>query len=312
MSYIHILKINLISRVIQFNTSCPFPYKISHDHLKQGFSFKDSQALCCCCCVCVFICLFACLFVCSFVLFCFDLLGAGGIHRRYRKILMWEDNTIDYHFAYYASLSTRPVCGSIVLSSFSLTYIGCNWAKSISRYLCQKPDGQNQQQHFEEGSSNANNIRGFPPQWLSPPARHWPVLSPVRVNVTSQHRGSWNPVVCPDSHVTHTFLACDVSASCWAKSDVTFSPRPESWALPTSQTCRVPLTMTLLPPSFPCRSDEQRVSYSMVCDHRRDCPDGGDETFCKFQPCQPLSQFQCLNEQVYLSLLPVNVHKQFS
>ena len=216
---------------------------------------------------------------------------------------MWGDNTIDYHFAYYASLSTRPVCGSIALSSFSLTYIGCNWAKSYSRYLCQKRDRQTQ----EGGSNNASKIWEFPLQLLSSHTRHFPVLRPVTTNATSQHRGRWAPVVCPDSHVTHTFLACDVSASCWAKSDVTFSPRPESWALPTSHSCRVPLTMTLLPPSFPCRSDEQRVSYSMVCDHRRDCPDGGDETFCKFQPCQSLSQFQCLNKQVYPSLLPINV-----
>ena len=209
---------------------------------------------------------------------------------------MWEDHTIDYHLFHNAKFNRRPVCGSLGLLFFTLMYIGCNWAKINSRYLCQTPNGQKQLQRFQEGS----RTWGFPPQLPSPPVRHWPVLSPVRVNATSQHRGRWNPVVCPDSHVTHTFLACDVSASCWAKSDVTFSLRSDTWALPTSQSCRVPLTMTLLPPSFPCRSDEQRVSYSVVCDHRRDCTEGGDETFCKFQPCQSLSQFQCLNKQVYL------------
>ena len=256
----------------------------------------------------LFVCLFVCLF--CFALFCFDL-SWSVLPPRYRKALMWEDNTIDYYFAHFLKLTTRPVCVSIDLSSFGLTYVGCNWVKRSSRYLCQMPDGQKQQQLFEEGSNNANRTRGFPPQLPSPPARHWPVLSPVRVNATSQHRGRWNPVVCPDSHVTHTFLACDVSASCWAKSDVTFSLRSDTWALPTSQSCRVPLTMTLLPPSFPCRSVEQRVPYSVVCDHRRDCPDGGDETFCKFQPCQSLSQFQCLNKQVYPSHLPINVHSYF-
>ena len=216
---------------------------------------------------------------------------------------MWEDNTIDYLLFHNAKFNKRPICGSVALLSFTLTYIGCNWDRSTSRYLCQRPGGQKQPQSFQRDSMAG----GIPHKLPLPSTRHWPVLSPVRINVTSQQRGRWNPVVCPDSHLTHTFLACDVSAYCWAKSDVTFSRHPDTWALPTSESCRVPLTITLLPPSFPCQSDEQRVSYSMVCVHRRDCPSGGDETFCKFQPCQS-SQFQCLNKQVYPSLLPINVH----
>ena len=127
----------------------------------------------------------------------------------------------------------------------------------------------------------------------------WPGLDTVSVMVMGQRKPLLSMVACPSGHVTHSFLACDLSISCWAEGSVTFSLHPETWALPTSQSCPVPQNMTSLPPSFPCRSDERRVPYSLVCDHRRDCLDGSDETFCKLIPCDWKSQFQCLNKQVF-------------
>ena len=110
--------------------------------------------------------------------------------------------------------------------------------------------------------------------------------------------GRWQPVSCPQGHMTHVLLACDTSAACWAGGDVTFSRHSDSWATPTSQSCPMPLVGPPLPPSFACRSQDQHVVYSLVCDHRRDCLDGSDETFCHFPPCSHLSQFQCHNKQV--------------
>ena len=130
-----------------------------------------------------------------------------------------------------------------------------------------------------------------------------PVLVQSNVSLAAQKGRGWWPVMCPTGRVTHAFLACDVTSFCWAGGHVTISLRAESWALPTSESCPVPLAMPALPPSFPCRSQEQCVSYSLVCDHRRDCLDGSDETFCTFLPCQWQSQFQCLNRQVCLVLL---------
>ena len=176
-------------------------------------------------------------------------------------------------------------CASLdyILGRVNLVY--CHKQYSYDgRYLCQIPD-RGRDQHTHSDSSSAGQ-------------QIWPSLSKVMVNVTmvGQHNGAWSPVSCPSDHLTHIFLACDVLTSCWAGSDVTFSFYPDTWALPTLQSCPV----TSLPPSFSCRSEEQRVPYSLMCDHRRDCVDGSDETFCKFLPCNQLSQFECLNKQVSL------------
>ena len=141
---------------------------------------------------------------------------------------------------------------------------------------------------------------GLSTQPLSPSAhrRTRPVLAKVSVTAISHNITRWNPVTCPSGQSTHTFLACDVITFCWVKSDVTFSRRPDSWAFPASKSCPVPLTVTSRPPSYTCQSKEQHVPYSLVCDHRSDCLDGSDETFCTVLPCQHLSQFQCRNKQV--------------
>ena len=89
-------------------------------------------------------------------------------------------------------------------------------------------------------------------------------------------------VVCRLRHVAHQFLACDSSAACWdSSSDVT--------------SCAAPLTP--LPPMFACTSNLQRVSYTLVCDYRRDCIDGSDEDFCVHAPC-PFDWLHCGNGQV--------------
>ena len=138
-------------------------------------------------------------------------------------------------------------------------------------------------------------------QLLSPSASQPTFPSLAKLNATVLG-GQWRMVTCPDGHMTHAFLACDVSVSCWAGNDVIFSLHPHTWALPTPQSCSAPLAVTSLPPSFPCPSGEWRVPYSLVCDHRPDCQDGSDETFCLFSTCHE-SHFQCLNKQVSCALV---------
>ena len=53
----------------------------------------------------------------------------------------------------------------------------------------------------------------------------------VNITVLGLHRKKRSMTTCPEGHMTCVFLACDVTAACWADSDVTFSLRPETWAL---------------------------------------------------------------------------------
>ena len=111
-----------------------------------------------------------------------------------------------------------------------------------------------------------------------------PELTPVSLpEVTRDFRGV-SLTLCPLSHWTHEFLACDTKSACWAE---------EHGA---SYTCGVYLTP--LPPMMTCSNGVQRVPYTLVCDHRSDCGDGSDEDFCVFPQCQLSGYFDCANQEV--------------
>ena len=220
---------------------------------------------------------------------------------RYRSALIWEDNTVDYTTKTISYLNTRhPVCGRLDFKPGIAYIVNCNSiTRRYRKYMCQVPHHPKQQYVYDHYGS-ADTVHGHRPESVSrSTSQHtWPSLATVNSTALGQHRQHWNMVTCPKGHVTHVFLACDISTSCWTEGDAIFSLHPKTWALPSSQSCPVPLGVTS-PPSFPCDSDEWHVPYSLVCDHRRDCQDGSDETFCKFIACNWQSQFQCLNTQVW-------------
>ena len=199
-----------------------------------------------------------------------------GFHCRYWPAVMWDDGAVAYstNALLPIRLRGRGWCGFIKTLSFPLKLHYCS--SDADYHLCQTLDTGHGQHSL-------------------------PRLPKVTTIGHSNHR--WWSMICPGGHVAHSFLVCDVITSCWADNDVTFSHRPDSWGLPSSQGCLASKATTLLPPSFPCRSGDLHVPYSLVCDHRRDCLDGSDETFCTFRPCHPVSQLQCLNKQVWLLLL---------
>ena len=94
----------------------------------------------------------------------------------------------------------------------------------------------------------------------------------------------FNVTSCPDGHVTHEMFACDAASACWVD------------AVATSRSCRSSLQP--LPPSFTCTTGQDDVPYTLVCDHRPDCMDSSDESFCDFTPCDPVTQFDCGNREV--------------
>ena len=63
-----------------------------------------------------------------------------------------------------------------------------------------------------------------------------------------------------------------------------------------SPVCDLDLLYT--PPEFLCSDDERSVSYTLVCNHRKDCSDQSDEDFCVYPECDPVTQFDCANGQV--------------
>ena len=115
----------------------------------------------------------------------------------------------------------------------------------------------------------------------------------ARLNIaatTLQPNASWW-VFCPSGHVAHTFVACLGRRTCWAKDHVAYGSTRDSWDIPSYPTCPAPLSP--LPPSYACATGGDRVSYTFVCDHRKDCSDNSDENFCHHPACGGSSPLRC-------------------
>ena len=106
--------------------------------------------------------------------------------------------------------------------------------------------------------------------------------------------------VCPEGHVTHSFLACDQQSGCGG-TVCTFSKR-------TTVLSEVIFTAQIPAPKmavFTCSNDGVTVPYSLVCDFRQDCRDKSDESFCKHPVC---GEFACTNGQCLSSNKKCNDH----
>ena len=118
-----------------------------------------------------------------------------------------------------------------------------------------------------------------------------PSMPQIRLRTLVYQEKTMTLLRCPENSTTHTFLACDVKSSCWAR------------AFSASFSCGAPLTP--LPPMMTCSNGVQHVPYMLVCDHRVDCDDSSDEDFCSFPSCDGMrvEQFDCGNKQVRFTFL---------
>ena len=191
---------------------------------------------------------------------------------RYKKMWQWVDNSIAYYTRHLAEGVMHPACGAFPEGNVTLAELGeCNRA-TTAHYLCELPPPSHGHP-TEEQTTTSNHLQ------LSRPA--------------NQTFPSIFHATCPKGHVTHNFLACDVTSACWAEN---YASSSDTWEAAGRDSCDAPLTS--LPPSYACGGGRERVPYSLVCDHRDDCPDGSDEQFCVFPQCSGSSQLQCNNQQV--------------
>ena len=106
-------------------------------------------------------------------------------------------------------------------------------------------------------------------------------------------------VVCPNAHLTHTFLACDAQSACWAFDSGVL----DNHLVPSVEQCP---PLNLFSPLFKCTENAQFVPYTFVCNHRRDCFDHSDEDFCVFRPCSGRATIPCSTSSQVSFLTPVS------
>ena len=198
---------------------------------------------------------------------------------RYKSGLWWEDKTVDYLTPYVIKTASRPRCGFWIHGRFD---------GFLSLQSCESPESLEDFQFYrlnllceittEEGARVGTGTAKL--------ASSLQALTPsLSVDV----------VACPNGHVVHSFLACDVPSACFARADsLSFDGSRNNWDIPLGTSCLAPLTS--LPPSFACEDGSQRVPYNVVCDHRQDCQDNSDEDFCVFPQC-PTGSLACADSK---------------
>ncbi|KAL8609812.1 hypothetical protein ACOMHN_052866 [Nucella lapillus] len=204
----------------------------------------------------------------------------------YRTLFQWDDQTIFYQPKVVYDQSTRrlqsqniipPFCGSMedgYRKSVRMSYSCVE--KRFLLYLCEfdspsgsnKPDKDpNHQQQEEEQEEE-------------------PILL-TNTSLSNHPPSPFPSVRCPENHWVPEFLACDLQSHCWGKNDVILETSRDVFTVMTSSWCAAPNVSEAR--YFLCSSSGERVPFTLVCDHHRDCFDGGDEDFCVHPPC-PLSQ----------------------
>ncbi|KAK7482846.1 hypothetical protein BaRGS_00025879 [Batillaria attramentaria] len=190
----------------------------------------------------------------------------------YKDVFMWTDGTMAYHVSMRGAVELRPICG----------YFGkVDFYRGRSRYrvsldLCDEKFRAHVLCEVDNQPTTSTEQSAEPPTVVIPKS------TTQTPNIAF--------VQCPEGHLTHAFLACDIKSAC-------FKERPG-----VSATCRVPLSP--LPPSFTCANGIELVPYTLVCNYRSECNDGSDEDFCVFPPCDAEKPVKCGNQQVSDNILP--------
>ena len=179
---------------------------------------------------------------------------------------MWVNNIAAYNAHYTTDVSASKVfCGTIMREHYD---------KISVVFACQSYAFQQTVWPLCEVSTFREDKQPRKVRLTYPGNRNFPVLL----------------VMCDSTQFTLSFLPCDSSSGdAFLSSDVS-SGFPHRFVHHD-----VPL--------FQCSKSVQYVSYTFLCDHRKDCADNSDEDFCQFPPCSGNTPLQCeTTNQVILSL----------
>ena len=188
----------------------------------------------------------------------------------YSKFFKWSDNTMIYDLKHKNGISRRYIRKNVryylfSTNSYDLASIVPILEDSVTvRFvLCEK-------------NVQTNDISSVEPVTF-------PSVSLSSSSITSTRQAL---MICPQGHVTHEFLSCDLKTKCGRMiffSACTFIGRVQDTMDATPSAKKRTLTDHM--PMYACSIQPAAVPYTLVCDFINDCPDKSDESFCNHTRC---------------------------
>ena len=197
-------------------------------------------------------------------------LGSPLIPFMYRHVFSWIDRTVIYN-ANHVTVTYQRTSKDMAfqISGFDGSRLTAVQGNRLSHLICEKP--AQAQGLFAVPSVEFSSDQHSPPVFKQ---RNQPLL------------------ICPEGHVTHTFLSRDPKSRCGQTMCFFFKGTSSAIEVPPDGRQVAP-TVAL----YSCTSSDTQVSYSLLCDFRQDCADNSDESFCRHPACKQLSckNGQCLS-----------------
>ena len=188
--------------------------------------------------------------------------GLRWVPFMYRYFYRWSDNTMIYNMYHIRHFGTSEPSKNVVYHRYfgQLSKNRIGEARDSRSVSCEK-HGQGEQLYQNQSVP-------------------FPDAQPFSAFRYIKH----GLIRCPEGHMTHSFLSCDPKSRC-GQAVCTFVNEARSVTEELSVTQSTGNMYT-------CSNDV--IPYTLVCDFRRDCPDGSDESFCQHSSC---NDFVCSNGQ---------------
>ena len=180
----------------------------------------------------------------------------------YYCVYQWTSGSVNYHGA-FLPLSQYPTCGaySPQRSKWRERFLRCDENVYPEGPYCLCEDKPTERKAQKDVSTQSVQLHS--------------------ANISSS--SSIRLVQCSSGHSIQLFVSCEPRSEC--------TPVSES----TATSSRCPSTL------FACETSRDHVSYTLVCNDRRDCFDGSDETFCVYKRDE-VTYNECATPEVFVRI----------
>ena len=187
----------------------------------------------------------------------------ASLSNSYSCVYQWTSGSFNYHGRFF-QLTDYPVCGAYTYQTWMWReqVFRCHEDFDLARAYSLCEDKPTERRAQKDVSTQSVQLHS--------------------ANISSS--SSIRLVQCSSGHSIQLFVSCEPRSEC--------APVSES----TATSSRCPSTL------FACETSRDHVSYTMVCNNRRDCLDGSDETFCVYKWDEKVIYDECDTRKVFVRI----------